>query len=164
MENEYANFGLPTEPTTPPRRRPRGWLFRNLWWLLPTSVLVVVLPIGCCAGIFVWLIGSVKSSEPYQMALKRVCTDRQVIEALGEPVEEKSWMPTGNFFYHINNGVASGEADFSFTVSGSKDTALVHVEASCRDGKWEFRLLQATATDSGKVMSLLADENQTIGI
>jgi hypothetical protein len=68
-----------------------------LWWLLPTSILAVVVSIGCCAGIFFWLIGSLKSSEPYQMALKRVCTDGQVIEMLGKPIEETGWMPTGSF-------------------------------------------------------------------
>lgn len=161
MENEYATFGSLPEPT--PQPRPRGWLSRNLWWLLPTSVLVVVLPIGCCAGIFFWLVGSLKSSEPYQMALKRVCADRQVIEALGEPVEETGWMPTGNFSYHINNGVASGEASFSFTVSGPKDTAVVQVEMLCRDGKWEFRSLQVTSTSSGKAMTLV-DKTRTIRI
>ena len=155
MENEYTTFGSPTEPTTQPQPRPRGWLSRNLWWLLPTSFLVVALPIGCCAGIFFWLVGSLKSSESYQMALKRVCADRQVIDILGEPVEATSWMPTGDFSYHINNGVASGEATFSFKVSGPKDTAVVHAEMLCRDGKWEFRVLQVTPTSSGKVISLV---------
>ena len=163
MENEYATFGSPIEPTTQPQPRPRGRLSRNLWWLLPTSFLVVVLPIGCCAGIFFWLIGSLKSSEPYQMALKRVCTDRHVIEFLGKPVEETGWMPTGNFSYHINNGVASGEAAFSFKVFGLKDTALVHAEMLCRNGKWKFRLLQVTSTSSGKVISLV-DKTPTIRI
>jgi len=68
MDSEYATFGLPGgPPSLPDQPRPRGWFRRNLWWILPTAILVVVLPIGCCAGVFAWLIGSLKSSEPYQM-------------------------------------------------------------------------------------------------
>ena len=159
MENEYSNFGLTTE--SPPQPRPRSWLSRNLWWLLPTSILVVVLPVGCCVGIFFWVIGTVKSSEPYQMALKRVCADRQVIEMVGKPAEDTSWMPTGNFSYHVVNGVASGNATFSFPVSGPKDTALVHAEAICQNGKWEFRLLRVTSSKTGKEISLV-DQAQPI--
>jgi hypothetical protein len=160
MENEYVNFGLPNAPVTAiqtPEPRQRGWLSRNLWWLLPTAFLVVALPIGCCAGIFAWVVGSLTSSEPYQMTVKRVCADRQVIEKLGEPVQETSWMPMGNFSYHINNGVKSGEATFSFSVSGPKDSASVHVEAVCRENKWIWKVLDVTPSD-GQVISLPVGE------
>ena len=77
-------------------------------------------------GIFAWLIGSLKSSEPYQMALERVRTNPQVMDQLGDPIKESSWMPTGNFSYNTTNGVASGEATFAFDVAGPKGTAHVH--------------------------------------
>ena len=52
MDNEYATFGLPTDPASQPNQpRPRGWFRRNLWWILPTAILLVVLPIGCCGDI-----------------------------------------------------------------------------------------------------------------
>ena len=82
----------------------------------------------------------------------------QVIEQLGKPVEESGWVPSGNFSYHINNGVASGEATFDFSVAGPKDTAHVHAQARCRDGKWRFLQLQVTPTSTGTVMSLPVDE------
>ena len=162
MENEYANFGLPNDPANQPNQqdrpvapRPRGWLSRNVWWLLPTGFLALVLPCGCCGGLFVWLIGSLKSSEPYQMALHRVQTVPQVIAVLGKPVEESGLMPTGNFSYHTNNGVASGNATFDFSVSGPKGMAHVHAEAVCRNGKWGFRVLQVTPASTGRVTLLL---------
>ncbi len=133
MENEYANLGLPSDLANQPIQPhqtatvQRGWFSRNLWWMLPAALLV--LPCGCFGGIFWWVIGSLKSSEPYQMALERVRTNPQVIEQLGKPVEESSWMPTGNFSYHINNGLASGEATFNFNVMGPKGTANVHAQA-----------------------------------
>ena len=80
MENEYAKFGLPDDPAKQPIQPhqvaavQRGWFSRNLWWLLPTAFVVLVLPCGCCGGIFWWVIGLLKSSEPYRMALHRVQT------------------------------------------------------------------------------------------
>ena len=137
MENEYANFGLPSDPVNQPHQFAavqRGWFSRNLWWLLPAALLVLIVPCGCCGGILWWVIGSLKSSEPYQMALHRVQTAPKVIEKLGEPIEAASWMPTGNFSYHTINGVASGSASFDFSVSGPKGTARVHAEAVCGNG------------------------------
>lgn len=164
MENEYANFGLPSgsanEARQPYQTDPaqRGCFFRNLWWMLPAAFLVLVLPCGCCGGIFVWFFHSLKSSEPYQMAMERVRTDPRVIEQIGKPVEESSWMPTGNFSYHIVNGVASGEATFDFNVAGPRGTAHVHAQASCRDGKWRFLQLQVTPASTGRVISLPVDD------
>jgi hypothetical protein len=168
MENEYARFGLPDDPANQPIQPrqtaatdvQRGWFSRNLLWLLPTAFLVLVLPCGCCAGIFWWLIGSLKSAEPYRMALERVRTNPQVIERLGKPIEEAGWMPTGNFSYQTNNGVTSGKASFDFSVSGPKGTARVHAEAVCRNGKWGFRVLEVTPANSGKTISFPADEKR----
>ena len=165
MENEYAKFGLPDDPENQPiqpaqpnQPRPRSWLFRNLWWLLPTAFLVTVSPCCCCAGIFWWVIGSLKSSEPYRMALEQVRTNRDVIRQLGGPIEEADWMPTGNFSYHTNNGVTSGRATFDFSVSGTKGTARVHAETAFRNGRWIFRVLEVTPASGGRTISLPTDE------
>jgi hypothetical protein len=165
-DNEYANFGLPGDPPSQPVQsgQPaaatvrRGWFFRNLWWMLPAAFLVALLPCGCCGGFFYWLIGTLKSSEPYQMALHRVQTAPEVIEELGLPIEEAGWMPSGNFSYHTNNGVASGKADFDFSVRGPKGTAHVHAEARCRDGKWRFIRLRVTPASTGSTIALPANE------
>ena len=164
MENEYAKFGLPDDPANQPIEQHQvaavqcGWFSRNLWWMLPTALLVVVSPCCCCGGAFWWLVGSLKSSEPYQKALEQVRTNRDVIGLLGEPIEEVGWMPTGNFSFHTNNGRTSGKANFAFNVSGPKGTAQVHAEAICRNGKWVFRVLRVTSAGGGKVISLPVDE------
>ncbi len=165
MENEYANFGLPSDPANQPvqpdqpsQPRPRGWFSRNFWWMLPAALLVLVSPCLCCGGIFWWVVGSLKSSEPFQMALERVRTDHDVIRQLGDPIEEAGWMPTGNFSYHTDNGVTSGRASFDFRVSGPKGTARVHAEAVCRNGKWVFRVLEVTPASGGRTISLPVDE------
>ncbi len=67
-------------------------------------------------------------------------------------------MPTGNFSFNTNNGVASGMANFDFSVRGPKGTAHVHAEARCLDGKWGFGVLDVTPAGSGRVISLPVDE------
>jgi hypothetical protein len=164
MENEYARFGLPDDPAHPPDQAiivQRGWFARNFWWLLPAVLLALVLPCGCCGGIFWWLVSSLKSSEPYQVAVERVRANPQVIQQLGEPVEVTSWMPSGNFSYNVDNGAGSGKADFHFTVAGPKGAAHVHAAAVCRNSKWRFRVLDVTPVSTGKTISLPVDGKAT---
>jgi hypothetical protein len=161
MENEYANFGLPSDPVNQPHQFAtvqRGWFSRNVWWLLLAALLLLILPCGCCGGIFWWVIGSLKSSELYRMALHRVQTAPQVIEQIGEPIEAARWMPNGNFSYRTVNGVTSGEATFDFSVSGPKGKAHVHAEAVCRNGKWIVHVLEVTPASSEQTMCLPVDE------
>lgn len=96
MENKYEKFGLPDDPASQPIQPSpvaagvqRGWFFHNLWWMLPAAFLVVLLPCGCCGGILFWVIGSLKSSEPYQMALHCVQAAPPVIEQLGNPSKNR---------------------------------------------------------------------------
>lgn len=141
------------------QQRPRGWFSRNLWWLLPGAILVVVLPVGCCGAAFLWAINSLKSSQPYQMALQRVRVSPQMTEELGQPIEEASWMPTGRFSYRSTNGVARGDASFNFSVAGPRGAAEVHADAVCRQGKWQLTRLLATPARTGSTLSLPTDDN-----
>jgi hypothetical protein len=161
-ENEYANFGLPGVPAAqavePPPPRQRGWFRRNLWWLIPGAVVILVLPCGCCGGIILWGVRALKSSEPYQMALDRVRKDPRMIAELGEPMQETGWMPMGNINYNAGVGGTAGNATFDFNLSGPKGTAHVHFEAIYGNGKWSFRVLDATPSSTGQKISLLAEE------
>jgi hypothetical protein len=122
-------------------RPQRGWWSRNWRWLVPTALLgSVVLCGGCCLGIFLLAFGVLKSSEPYQMALERVKNDPQVIEQLGEPIEESGWFPTGEV--NIQNG--SGRAGLYFNVAGPEGKGQVHAEAQRIDGRWSLTLLEIT--------------------
>jgi hypothetical protein len=52
MENEYATFGLPSDPANQPIQPhqvaavKRGWFFRNLRWLLPAALLQLTPPLS----------------------------------------------------------------------------------------------------------------------
>jgi len=105
---------------------------RWLWFLLGGAALVGLL---CCGGfgLLGWMgLNVVKQSDPYRLAWEKVRYHPKVIEKLGEPIEEASWFPTGEF--HIENG--SGEAKLVFQIKGPKGTA--DVQSDCRrvQGKW----------------------------
>ena len=169
MENEYAKFGLPDDPANQPIQPgqaaatdvQRGWFSRNWLWLLPTAFLVLVLPCGCCAGIFWWLIGSLKSAEPYQMALERVRTNPPGDRTTRQTHEEAGWMSDWEFLLPDQQRRHFGQGEFRLQRIRTKGTAGVHAEAVCRNGKWGFRVLEVTPAGTGKAISSLpADKKQ----
>lgn len=93
---------------------------------------------ACCGGGIVWIVfGALRESEPYQMALTAVQQDAEVRKELGEPIEE-GWITGGS----INvNGDGSGEANFTFNVTGPKGTGTAEVHATRQRGKWRLDTL-----------------------
>jgi len=102
---------------------------------------------GCCGGILLAVFGALKSSPPYQMALEKVRQDKEVIQRLGEPIEEASMFPTGN----INFQNDRGEATLSFSVAGPKGKAAVDVKARMVAGKWGLTSLDVTFEDGKRL-------------
>ena len=132
------------------QRLPRGWWSRNWKWFVPVTLLVgVLLCGGCCGGILTAVLGVIKSSEPYQMALKRVQADPQVIDRLGQPIEETGWFPMGN----IEITGPGGEAQLQFSVAGPQGKAQVFTEAVRQAGQWEQRKLTVRLS-SGETLVL----------
>ncbi len=133
-------------PATPADRPRRGWLRRNWLWFVPTTVLVLCG--GFCIGIFGLVFGLLKSSDPYQMALQRVQNDPQVIQLLGQPIEESGWFPTGQL--NIEND--RGDARFDFDVAGPNGKAHVHTEARRISGRWGLTRLEVTPEDGQRIV------------
>jgi len=139
-------------PGAPPRR---GWFRRNWRWFVPTIVLVpILICAGACAGFFGLVVGVMKSSEPYQTALKRVQADPQVIERLGQPIRDATWVPSGS----VNIENDRGKANLMFKVAGPKGIASVRTEARRIQGKWGTHVLEVTFAD-GKRVSLDTGSN-----
>lgn len=93
------------------------------------------------AMLFVVFVGSivlivfsaVKSSDIYKDALARAKTHPAVIEALGSPVTE-GFLVSGN----TNVNGASGEANLSVPLSGSKGKGTIYVAATKSLGRWNY--------------------------
>lgn len=97
-------------------------------------VAAVVLPAILVAAIAAaWYAGGgrYKWCPPYREALRQVAGHPQVVERLGQPVRDASWLPSGS--------LTSGErpqANLMFRVAGPRGKADVHVQARQVAGQW----------------------------
>jgi len=121
------------------RRSSRGCL----WLIVAIPVILILVCGGIFGGIFVLVVGTIRSSEPYQMALEQVQRDPQVIERLGEPIEDATVFPTGN----VNVANDRGTANLQFAVKGPKGRADVSTQARRAGGKWGLTKLDVTFGD-----------------
>lgn len=151
-----ASYNPDTFTAEPPQR---GWFARNWLWFIP---LVIVLPIlicaGCCTGVLAVVGIGMKSSEPYAQALAAVQEDPQVREAIGEPIEDATWFPTGEINF-VND---QGEARFDFDVKGPKGRAHVRTESRMIDGVWSMVELIVTIDATGERIGLDAPEAEGV--
>jgi hypothetical protein len=131
-----------------------SWLGRNWKWLLPLGcLLLIIVPVGGCAGFVALLMGGMKSSDAYQLAWNQARSAPEVTAELGEPVEEGWWL-SGS----INVNGSGGQADIQFPISGPKGKATVHCQATRSAGKWQAQQLVVVIEGSGRKIYLLAPE------
>jgi len=132
----------------PPKR---GWFGRNWLWFVPT---VIVLPIllcaGCFGGLFFIGVAALKGNPAYQQALKRVQDNPEVQAQLGQPIDDATVLPQGQF--NLENG--EGTAKFFFSVKGPKGSANVIAEAETTDGNWHYDKLELTCDADGTKIDL----------
>ncbi len=137
------------DQTSPPAPARKGWFRRNWLWFVPlVIVLLALVCAGLCAGIVRTVLYALKSSEPYQTALTEVQKNPQVIEGLGQPVEEVGWPPPSGSV-HVQNG--GGTANLVFSVKGPKGEAQVRTEARRTRGQWETTALEVTLADGKRI-------------
>lgn len=129
-----ANQSTP-QPASP--RRTRKWRVLLL-------VLAVIVAGALIAGYAYF--GNdlaLKSSEPYQMAMKQVKQDPKIAERLGEPVRAARWIPSGSMSVEGDRG----RADIVFPIAGPKGRADVQVQARRVAGQWGIALLTVRLPD-----------------
>ena len=134
MDESRRREGSQAEALPEPRRRKR--------WPTVLAVLIVVVAI---AGIVAWdrTIGklrAMKSTWPYKTALALIQKDSKVIELLGEPIRDASFIPAGSVPTEKNPGAAT----LSFKVSGPKGKADVAVMARLDQSTWAMPSLVVT--------------------
>ncbi|MDB6169527.1 MAG: Fungal protein of unknown function [Verrucomicrobia bacterium] len=126
---------------------PPDWVQRNAKWFVPAGVLLLAAVI---AAFFSFLMGLLKSSEPYQQALARVRSSPAVIAALGTPIEEKFFV-RGN----IHVSATAGQAQFEIPVKGPKGAATIALAANRAGRLWKFEFLVVQLEPSGGSINLL---------
>jgi hypothetical protein len=93
-----------------------------------------------------------KAAPSFNLALKTVQKDPQVIQALGEPIDDASLLPSGN----ENKDAEHGDATWWFDVKGPQGRARVHAHAICIGANWSLQLLEVTL-DKGQTLRLNLD-------
>lgn len=103
----------------------RGWK--------PWGVAAAVLALLVAAVAAGWYAGGgkYKWSEPYRAALRRIAAHPQVVQRLGEPIRDASWLPSGT----LTEG-ERGQANLMFRVAGPQGIADVHLQARQVGGIW----------------------------
>ncbi len=120
--------------SSPPPPGP-DWLGRNWRWGVPALVLLIA---AFFYGFFSLVIGAVKSSDPYQLAVARATAAPAVQNALGTPVTV-GFFVSGNI--HVSGPV--GQAQLEIPLAGPKGAATLYVTAQKSDGIWRFDSLVA---------------------
>jgi hypothetical protein len=134
--------------TTTPRQAasPGRWILRVLGVLLLLALLLALL------GIAGWMayIQVKKSAPSFHLALQTVQKDPQVMQVLGEPVDDASSLllpPSGN----ENVEAERGEASWWFDIQGPKGRARVFAQASRLGGNWSLTMLEVTPEKGPKI-------------
>ena len=101
------------------------------------------MPVGCFGTLILFFVfvGSValivfsamKSTDVYKDALAQAKANPAVIKGLGSPITE-GFLVSGNT--HVNG--ASGEANLSIPISGSKGKGTIYVAANKSLGRWNY--------------------------
>jgi hypothetical protein len=122
---------------------------QRLWaiWGVVTWLGGIALFGGIFGGVFYLL----KSSEAYQLAVTRLNANAEAVNALGAPIS------TGTPFGQIKINGSSGRAALEFSVSGSKATGRLMLEALKNDGVWSLTVLKLKIDGHDDVIDLLKD-------
>ncbi len=130
----------------------KNWWQRNWKWLVPTAGGIILLCVICTVLPVLTLFEVLKSSEVYQMALKEVKSNPDVVQVLGEPVEPGWWL-SGS----IKVSGTSGQADIAIPISGPKDSGTLYVVALKTAGQWQFVILEVAVDGQDERINLLKD-------
>ena len=130
-----------------------SWFSQNWKWFLPTIILGPLLLLALfIGGILSFVLGSMKSIEPYHYAVATAQNNPEVIRELGGPVEP-GWFTSGN----INLSGSSGTAAMAISLNGKLRHGSVHVIAKESDGTWTYQKLEVFVDGHDTPIQLLPD-------
>lgn len=146
----------PLQPsgTLPVPLRPRNWLERNWKWAVPVLVVSCLLVLTLFVGGIFWAITSMmRSSYPYQLAVKRATESPAVAAKIGKPLQI-GWLISGN----VNFNGPEGNASLSIPVSGPNGEGEIIVVGKKHGNRWNFETLEVDVTGEDESIPLLEPE------
>jgi hypothetical protein len=141
----------PSSPTQVPPQHP-GWWSRNWKWFAPVGCLTVIALFAALVAILVFVVmGAMKSTDAYKLALDKAQKDARVQQRLGTPIEA-GWFASGS----VNVSGSSGKADLTIPISGPKGKATIYVDATKFASEWKFNKLEVGFEGDPEHLDLLA--------
>lgn len=146
---------MPIQETPPPPPAAAGGPPRSggnkkvIIWVVVGVVTVLVI---CCGGFGALVFGAfgmIKKSEVYQTAVPFAISNQKVIDALGEPIES-GFAAGGN----VNLNGSNGDAMITTTLTGSKGTGTLVIEATKTGGIWTYDSIVVTVLADGSTIEL----------
>jgi Cytochrome oxidase complex assembly protein 1 len=123
---------------------------QRLWAIW--GVVIWIAGIVFFGGIFGSVFYVLKTSEAYQLGVARLQANTEAVNALGAPIS--AGIPSGK----ISIKGSDGEAALSFSVTGSKATGQVQVEAVKKGGVWSLTILRLKIDGRDDVIDLLREQ------
>jgi hypothetical protein len=136
--------------------RPKNWWGRNWKWFVPAGCLTVLLGFGgFIALVLLSVTRMMKSSDAYRLAIARAKASPAVIQSLGKPLEEGTFV-SGS----VNVAGPSGHASLACPIHGPNGKGTVYVEATKAAGEWRLDVLVAEVQATGERINLLEGERR----
>lgn len=133
-----------------PSRR-QNWFQRNWKWFVPVGCGgIVAVIVAFVAVILMIIMGSIKTSDAFKMALATAAQDPRVQEKLGSPIEA-GWFISGN----IEVSGATGKANLSIPIHGPRGKGKLYADGTKAAGQWRFSTLAVEAESDGSRIDLL---------
>lgn len=114
------------------------------------GVIMLVVSLAASAGSVFFLFETLKSSEPYVMAIDKVQVNKEAQRVIGVPIKPGWWL-AGN----VSTEGTGGKAEFSVPVEGSKNKGAVYVKATKISNKWKLDQLYFLPEGGGTAIDLL---------
>ena len=130
----------------------KSWWKRNWKWVVPTGgclTLIVLFVVFIGAAVF-GVTKVMSGSEPYQEGLTKAQNNEQVIELLGEPIENNGIMQGS-----INFSNSRGDADIRVPIKGPKGEGTVYIVGEKHNDVWTYSELEVRIDQNNEVINLL---------
>ncbi|WP_118988213.1 cytochrome c oxidase assembly factor Coa1 family protein [Photorhabdus sp. CRCIA-P01] len=119
----------------------RSWVVRKWKWLI-----LCLLPLFI-VGVFTLVMGSMKSSEPYEKALSLAQSNPVVKHIIGQPIEV-GWF--------ISGSISNSSAGLEIPIKGSKLSGTIYVDADKYSGRWRYKTMAVQPDQGGELINLLS--------
>ena len=105
------------------------------------------------ALILILLVTKLLKGEAYELSLKAINENEQVLQVLDSPIKP-SWYVLGS----VSTRGTDGKANLEYTIEGSLSKAKVYTYATKKAGLWSIDQLTVAPKNEGNRINIIKDE------